>query len=246
MVIKKYVPANVDVVVTSYGGVGTTFIMDFISQQRRVNDKINEDRLKHLPYPPLSIDSNQKFIYIFGDPVMAAISLFRRKLHYPQSKRIIHGLRNNQQPIPRSMTIEQYASEGVDRFYFQEHFRNWYNSMHTNPIIFLRYETLKNHLEKIFDYLDLPHELVSTFPEFRVRESYNHKLSDNTLIQLQTIYHEFNQELDQVPDIKVYYPNSRNFLKTITNYKLYSMSRIYWGMNKAIGPLYERMKINKL
>ena len=246
MRLKKYIPLDFDVVVTSYGGVGTTFIIDFIRQYYRVNDRIDKDKLKHLPYPPLSLNRDLKFIYLVGDPVMAAISLFRRNLHHHQSKKIIRGLRNKEQPIPATMTIEQFASEGIDRFYFQEHFNNWYNFLHTNPVLFLKYDAIYDNLEKIFDFLNLPREFVSTFPPFRTRESHKLKLSDNTLEQLQTIYHDFNVELRQVPDITVYYPDSGKFIKNIKSYSHFSASSIYWGVRKAIAPTHGwlRSKLN--
>jgi len=240
--IKRFVSVDFDVVVTSYGGVGTTFIIDFIKQHYRINDKDDKDKLKHLPYPPLSINNNQKFIYLFGDPLMAAVSLFRRNLQYSHSKKIIRGLRNRQQPIPATMTIEQFASGGVDRFYFQEHFSNWYKSLHTNPVLFLRYETLYDNLEKIFDFLDLPRELVTMFPPFKTRESNKLELSANTLEQLQMIYHEFNSELKQIPDMTVYYPNSENIKRNIKSYGDFSVSRIYWGIREAIAPVHGRLR----
>jgi len=75
-----------DVLVSSFGGVGTTFLMKFLNQNLSVNCPNDRDHLKHALYPPISPSPNLKAIYVFGDPIEAAISLFRRNFMLLRSK----------------------------------------------------------------------------------------------------------------------------------------------------------------
>lgn len=83
-----FLKKNIEVLIVSSGGVGTTFLMEEIKRYKTTNDPDNKDGYKHLPIPPISQNPNLKVVYLFGDPVLACISLFRRKYQYAQSKSV--------------------------------------------------------------------------------------------------------------------------------------------------------------
>lgn len=206
------VPTNLDLVVTSYGGAGTTFFMEFLSQFKTINHVYDAGNLKHTAYPPVSIIPSQKFIYIFGDPIHATISLFQRNFHHLQSIKIQQGSNINS-PIPETMTLEEYAAEGIDRFGFRSHFYNWYDHSSLNPTLFVRYETLFENLPAIFDFLDLPQSGIDTFPKKKTRASLAKKIPAETLRQLKNMYGEFQNELSSIPDIEIRKGKKMNILE---------------------------------
>jgi hypothetical protein len=239
---KKCVPLNLDLVISSFGGAGTTLLINFFNNYFRTNSYRDYDRLKHLPYPPLSFKKNQKFIYLFGDPVHATISLFRRNFHRSQSKKILDGLRIKQQPLPTVITLEEYASQGVDRFYLRDHFMNWYRSSHSHPILFIRYETLYQNLDTLFEFLNLPEDLVSTFPPYKERQSYNHELPEDTLSKLHEMHHDFIEELKLMPDVKINHPLPVKFQKRVENISSYSFSMVYWNIHRVMLSIHLRLR----
>lgn len=221
------VPTDLDLVVTSYGGAGTTFFMEFLSRFKTINHLYDVGNLKHTAYPPVSIVPSQKFIYIFGDPIHATISLFQRNFHHLQSIKTQQGS-NIHSPIPENITLEQYASEGIDRFGFRNHFYNWYNHSSFNPTLFLRYETLFENLPAIFDFLDLPESAIAEFPQKKRRASLAKEIPAETLRQLKNMYGKFQNELSTIPDIEIRKGKEMNILEKTFNFsRFYSIYGIY-------------------
>ena len=110
---KIFLSKDIEVVVSSYGGVGTTFLLTYLAKYKITNMINDEDGVKHLPIPPVTFNKNVKFIYVYGDQRYAAISLFRRNYHFAHSKRI-NRLQKGKQTISRAMTIEGFAQNGID------------------------------------------------------------------------------------------------------------------------------------
>lgn len=54
------ITTNMEILVASCGGVGTSFFMNFLKKHRRINCPRDTDRLKHTPIPPLTITPNLK------------------------------------------------------------------------------------------------------------------------------------------------------------------------------------------
>lgn len=219
-----YTPLNLEVVVSSFGGVGTTFFAEFISQYKKVNSIIDKDSLKHSPYPPVTINSDQKFIYLFGNPVTATISLFRRNFQFQQSKKYYSRIGAKKNPVSKEMTLEQYASEGVDRFGLRNQFYNWYDASFSNQILFVRYETLYSNLETIFDFLGLPEQEIEAFPPYRPRKSKESDIEENVLNQLTEMHQRFLSELQQIPDVKLKKAEPLKTVDKVKNFNDYCVS----------------------
>lgn len=160
----------IDVLVVSSGGVGTTFLMKAISKYLRVNDPDNKDGLKHLPIPPIPQGAAPRVIYVYGDPVMACLSLFRRQYHHTQSKITQHFYRPAH-IVAFEDTLEDYLGQPKEGFFFQRHFENWRDTPTAYPVLFVRYGNIHDELSRIADYLELGEEFITSFPPRRERQS---------------------------------------------------------------------------
>lgn len=62
----KFKIYNTDVrnLVVSPGGVGTTFVMEYLEKYIKINNKSDRDQLKHIPNIPLSLKKNVKILFI--------------------------------------------------------------------------------------------------------------------------------------------------------------------------------------
>ena len=197
-----FVPRRIEVLVASYGGVGTTFLIEFLSQFRVTNDRHDGDNLKHLPMPPVSLNHRFRCVYVFGDPVVAAASLFQRDMQHAQSVKLLQH-RRDLSPIPDGMALEAYARAGADRFHFRAHFKNWHERYCVHPTLFLRHETLWDNLDALSEFLGLPDEAIDAFPEKRERNTKLNDLPPETLAGLERMYGPLRDELLERPDAEV-------------------------------------------
>lgn len=196
-------PSDIEVVVASYGGVGTTFLLSFLSEYKKTNDPDDLDGFKHLALPPLSFNPNIRYIYVYGDPVMAAFSLFRRKIQKHQSKKLQKWIKPFDRPIPKKMPIEAYASIGKDKLYFEQHFYNWYQTyLRGVPTLFVRYESIFENAQKIIDFLGLPSESITKFPEKKGRTISKNDIDPEIIRNLESIYGGFAAKLSELEDVE--------------------------------------------
>lgn len=197
-------PNNIDIVVVSYGGVGTTFLLSFLAQYKTTNSPTDKDGFKHSPLPLISFNPNVKFVYVHGNPQMATASIFRRNYQRSQSKKLQRWVDSNTSPIPKGMALEEYASLGIDRFHFEKHFFNWYDKYLTGiPTLFVRYETIFDNIGQIFEFLNMPRSSIKSFPKKRKRESMKEEISSETAKCLDIMYGDFAKKLDELSDIEI-------------------------------------------
>ena len=210
----------------------------------------NDDLLKHSAGPPLTLNPDLKFIYIFGDPVKSVISLFRRDLHHPHSKKMELLNPGESHLIPEKATLMDYAKRGTDHFGFQKHFTNWQRSEIQNDILFIRLETMHRNMDRILDYLDLDQTCSDQFPKKIRRNSDPSALPSEIKEGLQHIYTDFRNQLDSVPDI---------FLKEGVSYSILDKIKLFlkWTLlilrdwlvllKKSLKPAYEKLfkKLNE-
>lgn len=193
-------------IVVSYGGVGTTFLLDFISNFRRTNCRGDTDGLKHLPIPPVAGGNHTKCVYVYGDPILATISLFRRGFHHAQSVKLLRYTRPRVSPISKQETLAGYAASGVDRFMFRRHLCNWHSRYLTMPTLFVRYDTLWDNIETLVEFLELPEGSGRAFSPRRVRESRPDEIDERTVQGLQSMYGAFAEDLKRRKDVEVREP----------------------------------------
>jgi len=196
-----------DVLVVSSGGVGTTFLMKAIGQHLRVNDPDNKDGLKHLPIPPIPRGVTPRVIYVYGDPVMACLSLFRRKYHHTQSK-ITQHFYPPEYIVSFEDTLEDYSVQPREGFFFQRHFENWRDTPTAYPVLFMRYASIHDELPRLASYLELGEDFVAGFPPRRERKSSLEELPPATQEKLQQRYGPWQRAQADLRDAWVKPPTS--------------------------------------
>lgn len=197
------ITTNMDILVASFGGVGTSFFMHFLKKHRQINCPHDMDGLKHTPIPPLTITPNLKAVYIFGDPIEATVSLFRRGYHQAHLTKLAKARNSTDQNFPKNITIEGYAENLEDWFRFEEHYQNWRNIETPYPILFIKYQAIWDKIDTIFEFLELPSELKSEFPVQKARQSKIDTLSKSTRENLEKLYGDFSEQVSQLPEIEI-------------------------------------------
>jgi hypothetical protein len=195
----KFIPKPVEFAVASGGGVATSMLGEFLAHHHVVNAPSDEDGFKHMPIPPVSWNPNFRWIFVFGCPVAASISLFRRGYHALQSRKLQRGYRPYD-PIPLAMSLREYAHEGVDRFHFERQFLNYAEHYLIHPTLFLRYDAIWDNLETVRLFLGLAEEETADFPPRTARQSAEFEVEPETLDQLGRMYAPFLDRLHRLPD----------------------------------------------
>ena len=189
-----------DVTVSSFGGCGTSILLNFLSQSLISNERGNLDGIKHIGFPPDCI--SKRCIYIFGDPCASILSLFRYHDKHPKYHHL--GMRIGLQKFPPHWfppsTLENYAKKGKDSFLLAQQFDSWFNSQARVPVLFIRYETLWDNLEILFDFVGLPTEARNNFPKYQQRKSDINTVPAEILDRLDQIHRPLKEKLDALPD----------------------------------------------
>ncbi len=193
---------GITVLIVSAGGVGTTFLIEAINKYKVTNCKNNTDGYKHIPIPPISFNKNLRVVYVYGSPIHACISLFRRKYHHTQSI-VVQKFLKEKYIIPFEMTLEEYVSNGKDCLLFEQHFNNWQQHYPLYPTLFLKYENIHDSLNTLAIFLDLPDSFVKNFPTKRTRKSSVQTLSPSALKHLNKLYHSFDKKIGTMPKYSI-------------------------------------------
>ena len=211
---------NLETIVCSPGGVGTTFFIKFVAHYKSVNDYQDIDGIKHLDRPPLVINNSLKAIYIYGNPFNIVLSLFRRKFHARQSYKLLRYYKHIE-PIQPTCTLIEYLRKDIDKFQLSNHFHYWSQASVNYPIMLIKYETLWQHLPEIFEYLEIPSSEIAKFPTQQSRQSDWDNLTEEEKSLLSQMYGELHQEIHQFEDIKIIEPNKLLRLMLLPKYALY-------------------------
>lgn len=191
--------ANLDVLISSHGGVGTTFIAEFLGQSLRTNDPADRDHIKHLPLPPRRLDSRTRILYVYGDPVDSVLSLFRRD--YARVQGCKNGVFN---PRYAMGSLEDYARGGRDDLGITRHLKAWTaGSNYKNPAIAVNYDALWNRARDIVDFLELPRGSSAQFPARRKRKSVRSDYGLDVIERLECIYGAYRDITTQLGDFAV-------------------------------------------
>lgn len=147
--------------VVSPGGVATTMLIDYLSHYVSLNDKDDEDGLKHPPNLPRSIGDSVKIIYVYGDSEEIYESLRRRGWVDLQGAKLGCLLC----VLSRGPLQKTLFMRAVDRQ--KQYFLNAKKN-----VMLLRYEDIWDSAEEIRSFLgiDAP-EFVEIFPPRKQRGS---------------------------------------------------------------------------
>ena len=201
--MKRYfLNPSIEVLVASYGGVGTTFLSQAIGRFRRVNDPRDLDGYKHCPVPPLFGNTGLKVIYVVGNPILAAASLFRRGYQAGQAGKLQYSRVFRRLP-QEGLSLKDYAAQGRDLFLFQKHFEAWTKEFVFYPTMVVKYEAIHDSLTQISEFLNLPPEFVSDFPPLKERGSVLEKIDSETLGRFEAMYGTLAARIHRLPNISV-------------------------------------------
>ena len=203
---------NYDVIVVSFGGAGTTMLLEFLAPYLKVNHKNSYvDGLKHIytpEHPILKNNSVEKVIYLMSDPRDSVLSIFRRnyaedmiaKLQAKHSSpeeynRIVSEHRS------RVTNLADFIEIGDDVFGFKEHWKQWSEGRLDFPVLFINYEKIHDSIEQLLEFLELPTHLKNTLPVRRQRHSTFSELSAKDQAVLNYVYQDMANDIANRPSI---------------------------------------------
>lgn len=100
-------------------------------------------------------------------------------------------------------TLEGYAEQGEDLFGAFEQFRAWLSCRRpfcTFDILVLRYDTLSESTEALFDFLMLPEAVRKSFPGVRQRRaSHSDDLDPPVARKLDQVYETLDKAISAIP-----------------------------------------------
>jgi hypothetical protein len=174
-----------DIIVSSFGGVGTSPFLSWLSPKISVNCPRDSDGLKHVTEPSRIDNLPKKFVFIHGDPVEALISLYARKYIRPQFKKLTGS--------DNKATLEEYAESGEDLLGYGRQLDNWLKFEERN-VLFLKYPHFWEHEQSILDFLELP----SSTKLFQKKERTSRKsdVPKDVIDKLEKTYIPLNQRLE--------------------------------------------------
>src|SRR6185503_3715850 len=157
----------VRILVSSFGGVGSKCLVKGLLQ---TDDETTLGQAHtHMRQPPSrkALD-NRAMIYMFGDPFDAVLSFFNRRT----KRTLAHGFKSREgggdnswvvkhcrniggdyQAMSADWDLSAYLDNGVDLLGMEEHFDNWTNARTDYPILFVRYETMWDHVRDIYQFV---------------------------------------------------------------------------------------------
>ena len=206
------------ILVCSFGGVGSKCLVKGILQTD--NETLLQKAHIHRRTPPSKNEiKGRKVIYVFGNPMNAVISFFQRRdalsqLHGFVTKKDNTGdinwaikhcvaLEGMSDLLEPAYDLPAYLTHNIDMFKLEEHFYNWYHAKTSYPILFVRYETMWENLEEIFDFLKLSKKKIINFPKKETRASDWKDEAPEIVDGLESIYGNLRQKFDNLPDIQI-------------------------------------------
>ena len=201
-------------IVATYGGSGSkTLVRGILNQPAPGTSPINLVRRHHthqrVPYE--EVPEGKKVIYVVGDPAHAIASFFRRAANedpddpHPGHRNFLarhcRNLEGDVQKLSDGYRLEDFLRSEEDPFRLAHHFHSWMRSKVSYPILFVRYETLWEHVEEIFDFVGIPRAEAASFPEKRQNYVERNRKYDGPLAQLRVKCAPLIAEVEALPPI---------------------------------------------
>src|SRR5574343_385370 len=115
--------------ISSFGGCGTTFLINFVSNYKKTNDSSDKDGLKHIKSPP-DLSFIKKALYLFSDPKNAVVYHFS-KINQGFPFWPINHCRNmggDWAKMKVNWNLRDYLNNKEDLFKIEVNFNNWLSS----------------------------------------------------------------------------------------------------------------------
>jgi hypothetical protein len=201
-------------IVATYGGAGSkTLIRGILNQPPRGSSPINlvHRHHTHRRVPDQAVLEGQKVIYVYGDPAHSIASFFRRAANddpddpHPGHRNFLarhcRNIEGDVQKLTEGYCLEDFLRSDEDAFGLADHFHSWMGAKVPYPILFVRYETLWDHVEEIFDFVGIPRAEAASFPEKRQNYVERNRRYDEPLARLRIKYARLIAEIEQLPPI---------------------------------------------
>lgn len=188
--------------VTSFGGCGTTMLQRFLQEHGRdVPGSLDAMPWKHARVPPAShkVKDGFRACYLFANPMDAVLSVFRRGFQHWHIQRMQGDLSQ----WKWDWELEDFLRCRTDFFRLGEHFTNWTTAERDYPILLLRFETLWEYLPEVFEFLELPYDLMEQFPDERPRRSTWEDESPAVREALLELYGDLHRRVEAFPDLRI-------------------------------------------
>jgi hypothetical protein len=206
-------------IVASYGGVASkTLIRGLLDHPpRTVRFTLVPRHHTHQRRPSLYLPSGKKVIYLYGDPAHSVGSFFRRDLT-PRSvvepddshpgfagfaRAHCKHLGGEYKRISEGYSLEDFLSSPGDPFGLEDHFHQWTEARVPYPILLVRYETLWDHLEEIYEFVGLPRAEAATFPLCKKTYLGRHSEYDEPMARLRLKYTRLLAAIERLPPISL-------------------------------------------
>lgn len=190
--------------VTSFGGTGTTMLYEFLEELDAdiPSDHPNWRPWKHLPVPPEGNEVKDGFraIYVFGNPMDAVLSVFRRDY---QRWHIRNMREDVTEPKSPDWDLDEFLQQSEDPFRMDKHFHEWTHADRSYPILCLKFDALWKHLREFFAFAGLPTKYLDEFPKRRERASDWTEEEDHIRRGLREFYGELWSEIQETPDFQI-------------------------------------------
>jgi hypothetical protein len=231
---RYFINPKIEVLVASYGGVGTTFLSQAIGRFRKVNDPRDLDGYKHCPVQPVSGNSRLKVVYVIGNPILAAASLFRRGYQAGQAGKLQYSRILRRFPDDE-LSLTNCAARGRDFFLFQEHFDAWTKEFVFYPTLVVKYEAIHDSISRIAEFLQLPSEFVDGFPPQKERNSTTDSMDSQTSKGLLALYGSLAREIEKLPPVSEL-ASSRSQFSALSDrrYWIGTARDVFWGFFKQL------------
>lgn len=194
-----------DVYVSSYSGTGTRMLCCFIQQHMRLN---SQPHVRH--GCPGKSSPHDRAIYLYGDPIAAVLSFYRRYQEYC-TKFVERHYRNLDVPGKYPESFEDYLQWGHDAFGLESHYDKYVNSQPAAGLVAVRFDDMWGHLDEIFKFLRLPTR-ASDFPEKRARRSKREALTPAQVQILETYFSGLLQKQAAMPAVHYVSPGNSDRL----------------------------------
>lgn len=206
---------NLDLLVVSHGGSGSTLLAKFLGNHIKVNSPVStDDGLLHCStpdHPLVKIANPKRIIYVYDDPRLSVLSIFRRNLHIGmQAKLRYFGSSPNEyrRVIARYQatvkSLDEFFEKGYDCFGINSFWQNWSRSWSDVPLMLLSYDGIWQNLGQILEFSGVSGRDDRTlFPAKSQRAGNLGEISSERLQIFNSIYSKTLCEMDGLDPLVV-------------------------------------------
>jgi hypothetical protein len=188
---------------TSFGGAGTTMLYRVLAEHGTGLPDAAPKYLpwKHLPTPPTDDEVPDGFraAYLFGNPMNAVLSVFRRDFQRWHAR----NMRNDLAGWNDDWTLEEFLAQDRDHFEMAPHFHRWTRAVRTYPILLLHFDALWDRLPEVAAFFGLPTRVLDDFPPRRPRHSDWTDESPVVQAHLRRLYGDLHEEIEALPRLSI-------------------------------------------